>query len=93
MSLCKAFVPYKYWRNVIIPSRFATVYNPVVEKIAKKREAALLGGGLKRIESQHKKVKILEPVISFYVKLFHNYVLFTRRVININYVHNYELDV
>ncbi|XP_065643603.1 propionyl-CoA carboxylase beta chain, mitochondrial isoform X2 [Hydra vulgaris] len=58
MSLYKAFLPCKVWRNALVPSRFATVYNPIVEKITKKREAALLGGGPKRIESQHKKGKL-----------------------------------
>ena len=45
-------------RAGIVTSRRASTYSPVVKKIEQKKESALLGGGPKRIESQHKKVYV-----------------------------------
>lgn len=39
-----------------IATRSATVFSAVVDKIEKKKNAAIIGGGEKRIKNQHKKV-------------------------------------
>lgn len=49
---------------------YSTSNQSVKERIDKKRNAALVGGGQKRIDAQHKKVKLAHITNSFHCQVY-----------------------